>query len=282
MGNNFLLVSDKSVENILPVTIESLKRRGNAKSIAVVVPSQEISRFSYLSETGVSIISEDEILPHWCKQKIRDRIKMKDRAGWYLQQFLKLAYGTSQGLKKYVIWDSDTVLIRNMVIESGDIVNINLAREYHKPYFETFKKITGYKTVLGRSAISQYIQIHTEIVEALINRICTYTGDPDWVNAILSRLDGKSQSEFSEYETYANFVAVESPDRIKLVNNKWFRNGSDVVKLQDVTPLMSAQAKLHLVEKLFSGFNYVAFERHNCSRFRRIASHLMLHFKVGS
>ena len=77
----------------------------------------------------------------------------------------------------------------------------------------------------------------------------------DWIEAVLRALPGTSASEFSEYETYANYFESRHPGSIELRSQKWFRYGREVFPKTDAT--------LEEIARRFDGYDYVAFERHD-------------------
>jgi hypothetical protein len=270
---HFLLVAEKSLIDIIPITIKSIEKYGNPESISIIVPSGEIDKFRRLELGDVELIPEDAVLPAWPLKRIKSKIPFPDRAGWYLQQFLKLEFGDFAKLSKYVIWDADTIMLSKINFQSGDQTILNLSREYHEPYFSTYRKIFDHNPQLKRSAISQYILIDNAVCFSMKQEIIKGKEGDDWIDVVLGSLSGTSESEFSEYETYANYLYHFSPSKIELRASKWFRYGAEI--FPDWSSL-----KLETIERYFSGYAYVAFERHRKKRLRFIMAHIARVFRA--
>jgi hypothetical protein len=200
--------------------------------------------------------------------------RQPQRAGWYLQQFLKLSFGQYAGVFRYLIWDADTVLLKPIEFFDGEMVLLNRAREFNKPYFDTFERLLGYAAPLKSSVISQYAPIESAHVGEMQNQIESRHGR-EWIEAVLAGLPGDFQSEFSEYETYGNFLASRYPHKIRLVRHKWLRYGADVVGNVETQSLEALKRK-------FARYSYVAFERHQSSIAKSLGTRACWMFGWGS
>ena len=149
--------------------------------------------------------------------KIKQLIKIKNkyavgRSGWYIQQFLKMIYCRLCHNKFYLIWDSDTIPLKEVNMFSSDRKPIfDVKTEYHKPYFIALKKIFP---ELGKkynfSFISEHMLINTKLMKNMIRRIAfnkNLIGNT-WYEKIINCIDIKylPGSGFSEFETYGTFV----------------------------------------------------------------------------
>ena len=272
----YLLVAEKSLINIIGQTVSALEKHASPAAIYVVVPSSQLEIFRAVLTNRVILVSEEDVLPTWPLMRVKAMLpKQPERAGWYLQQFLKLGFGSYAGVARYVIWDADTVMLQPPVLERNSRVVMNTAKEYHQPYFDTFRRLFGASPTLPRSMISQYMLIDTAICLQMQQEICSRNQGADWIEALLQALPGKSISEFSEYETYANYLAQINPAGIELQTNKWFRYGSEIFPDQGAV-------SLEQIEKRFAGYGYVAFERHGHSVLKLLIARLYLLAGFGS
>jgi hypothetical protein len=263
----YLLVAERSVLGLVSVVIESLEAHGDPNKIYLVVPGAQLSEFARTRCRSHQLIAEEDVLPAWTLAKVRSMLpRHPDRAGWYLQQFLKLGFGMSVGISRYVVWDADTVMLTAPKFVDGQQVLMNAAREYHSPYFKTYERLLGRPPTLRKSMISQYMLIDTEVVVALKNTIERIHG-AEWIEAILKNLSHQSASEFSEYETYANFLESERPGTVVVINEKWFRYGAELMP-------KTRELELKMAERKFRGYAYVAFERHKPSVARKMVANL--------
>ena len=267
----YLLVAEKSLLKIIGKTVSALEKHASPSGIYVVVPGDQLDAFRAVLGGRVILVPEEDVLPEWPLARVKSMLpKQPGRAGWYLQQFLKLGFGKYAGVARYVIWDADTVMLQPPVLERGARVVMNTAKEYHQPYFDTFRRLFGFAPSLRRSMISQYMLIDSAICLQMEQEICARGQDADWIDVLLRGLPGTSISEFSEYETYANYLAHINQDGIELQTSKWFRYGSEIFPDHE-------SVSLEQIEKWFAGYGYVAFERHGTNFVKYLrAKYLML------
>jgi len=253
----YLLVAERSVLPIIGCVVESLEKYADASSITTVVPEADMESFRNGRCGRHRILSEEEVLPEWPLGRIRSLLHAyPDRAGWYLQQFLKLNFGRATNVAHYVVWDADTVMLAcPEYLQEGHVL-MNSSRQYNRSYFQTYCELFGAPPVLTRSVITQYMLIETRIVHELQAEL-EQRHKCDWVEAILRVIPGTTISEFSEYETYANYYEWRHPGSIQLEEYKWFRYGAYVFP--------DADRSLEAIEARFHGYGYVAFERHKSS-----------------
>jgi len=254
----------------------SLEKHANPAGIYVVVPAGQRDAFREVLADRVQVVVEEDVLPNWPLSRVKSMLpKQPRRAGWYLQQFLKLGFGQYAHVPRYVIWDADTVMLRPPVLEKDGKVVMNTAKEYHQPYFDTFRRLLGVAPVLPRSMISQYMRIDSAVCLQMQQEISARGQGDGWIEVLLRGLPGTSISEFSEYETYANYLAHINPAGIELQTSKWFRYGSEIFPDQE-------SVSLEQIEKRFAGYGYVAFERHDCNVVKRIFANVFVFFSLGT
>lgn len=253
----YVLVAERSVLPTIRTVLAGLEANGNPASITIVPPTSQVAEFRSNCAATVQVVAEDDVLPDWSLSRVRSMLPNHNNPGWYLQQLLKLSYGFYAGVPEYVVWDADTVMLSPVRFKQDGAVLMNIAREQHRPYLETFRRLFGYAAPLDRSLVSQYMCVDTDIVGEMRKEIARRHGC-DWIEAILSVLPGELLHEFSEYETYGNFLASTHPTKLKLERQQWFRHGSELVRDLESTDLEALRDK-------FAGYAYVAFERHHPS-----------------
>ncbi len=273
--NHYVLVAEKSLLPVIGATLDGLGRHGDPSAIRVIVPGAQVELFKPLVPASVDLIAEEELLPDWPLVRVRSRLpRHPGRAGWYLQQFLKLEYGRWAAVERYVVWDADTVMLRRPPFWDGDCVLFAKARERHEPYFDTIERLLGHRAVLACSAIAQYMPMESAAVADLKQRMQSGTSG-DWIEAVLAVLRDDDPSEFSEYETYANYFAKHHAGRMRMVDLPWFRYGAQVLSLQ-------GRISLDEVARRFSRYDLVAFERHPGSLVKKLAARAMNALGIGS
>ena len=254
MKTQALLVAEKSVLPILRQSITGLFKWGIADEVIVAIPSRDMSAFAEFRGPSIQVVAEDEFLAGHSLGSIRGWLgSYGNRSGWYLQQFVKLGFARLASEAHYLIWDADTVALGPIEMVRNGRTQMVIAKERHQPYFETYERLFLIKPQLRVSAISQYMRIATVFAREMLDKI-EQTHGRDWIEAVLSVLPLKCASEFSEYETYANYIHLEHPQEVEFVHRKWFRHGSDILRM-DQAPSNEE------IEGCFKGYACVAFER---------------------
>jgi len=184
----------------------------------IFIGNEEINKLIKEKKSSLSFpiifINENLLID---SNKIKQLIKIKNkyavkRSGWYIQQFLKMIYCRLCHNKYYLIWDGDTIPIKEVKMFSNDGKPIfDVKTEYHKPYFFTLKRIFP---ELGKkysySFISEHMIINNKLMKKMIKRIAfnkNIIGNT-WYEKIINCIDIKDlpRSGFSEFETYGTFV----------------------------------------------------------------------------
>ncbi len=138
--------------------------------------------------------------------------RSKMGAGWYFQQFLKMAFALSKycDTDYYLSWDSDTIPLRKI-----DFFNENkkpyftMKSEHHTPYFVAIERLLGCIKFNNHSYIAENMMFNKSIMTELINRIQSNNGvvGATWFEKIVNVIEPESVSPmgFSEFETYGNY-----------------------------------------------------------------------------
>jgi len=275
MSDLALLVAERSVLPVVEKSLTSLFQLAEINRATVVVPARQLSEFARLTTPAIEIVAEDDVIPRHISQSIAARLGARQaRAGWYLQQFVKLAFCKCVETSRYVIWDADTVLLQPINFFRDGRLQLAAAKEHHRPYFKTFERLMGARPVLRSSAISQYMPVDVSCAKEMLEKV-ERIHNRHWIDAILSVLPLQGDSEFSEYETLANYMALSHPDKVSFVRHRWFRYGSDICG-STTLPGIDEMASI------FSGYAYVAFERHLHSARKRKMLRLMLKLGISS
>ncbi len=148
------------------------------------------------------------------------------RAGWYLQQLIKLHFPlvVSDCLDHVLVVDADTIFLRrSRFIENGRVV-FNIGAEFHRPYFEHMQRMhPSLQKRLPYSGITHCMLFNrhwlaelTELVEAGHNQTAFW-------KIFLASIDVKyrEMSGATEYETYFNFCLDRHPDGLCIRRFRW-------------------------------------------------------------
>lgn len=180
----------------------------------------------------VRFMDENAVVPYLnftaVKRAMLERTVFAERTGWYFQQFLKMAYAYICEDEWYLLWDADTIPLRNISFMSGRSKGIlDVKTEYHRPYFWTLEKILGIKKCIRESFIAEHMLINRKVMLDLIGRIegnQNLQGQYFFEKIIHSvRAVDLRDSGFSEFETYGNFVMQYYPQMYTLRRLKTLR-----------------------------------------------------------
>jgi hypothetical protein len=210
------------------ISIPAVLQYIRASTYAIVVPHADLPRFRAVLPGEVTVIAEESLLGDWTIQKIAESLPqgVATRAGWYLQQLLKLeAVRQMMTTSEALIWDGDTVPMRPMIFkDAAGRIGFYVGREHYGPYFDTTRRLLGMERAVPHSFIAQCMCVRVSWIQELLEKIEQRTGK-GWIDAILSSIPGKSPSEFSEYETIGTFVATTHRPDIFINPRPWFRWG---------------------------------------------------------
>jgi len=156
------------------------------------------------------------------------------RAGWYLQQLLKLDFRTVEPrvTNNYLVLDADTTFKRpTEFIDVEGRYLLTVATEFHAPYFEHMRQLIPWlNRVTRHSGVSHHMFFSEVILSKLIQLVQRYT-DEDWATAFLKCVDPRYYGAgASEYELYFNFAVSLFPDRVRLRELHWNDQYNDVRK----------------------------------------------------
>lgn len=228
-----LCVSSKH-KDIALKAIRSLYLFSQSRKIFVITSLNNFTFFENRLETRlpVYLLDEDQLIENINLRVIQNifdqRIGSHQRSGWYFQQFLKMYIcNLSDVADHYLIWDSDTILLRAVdFFDKDGRVLVNPTTQYHQPYFNLITKILGIKKQVIFSFISEHFMIRKTYMKELISNFTTR--DTSWVELILNSIDNQDlrRSGFSEYETYGNFIALNYKNSFNCRPIKSTRNGA--------------------------------------------------------
>lgn len=217
---------DVAINNI-PYIIKHIKPKA-----IVVISSNEVKK--KLSDyKNIIFLDEDNLVNGLDFQNIEILIKKchgnPKRSGWYFQQFLKMAYAFCCEEDCYLLWDADTVPLRDIEFIKDDKYILDLKSEYHKPYFTTIKKLIGIDKVLRESFICEHMIIDKDIMKeliCLIEKNKNIDGIYFW-EKILHSIIRKDidMNGFSEYETYGSYSLRNYPERFCFRKLETLREG---------------------------------------------------------
>lgn len=263
-----LVVAGKDLDN-LDLVCKNLIRYVKPEKIVVITNDTTKAENKVISNNilDVQVIHENEILK---PLKSLDISSLKiagfpSRYFWYYQQFLKILYARHSKSKYYLIWDADTIPLKTMCFfNDKKKVKITCGNEKrHQEYVDTNKLLLDRVDVANKSFISQHMMIDRDVMLSLISKI-ENKFLTNFQAAVLANLQGKSLSQFSEYELYANYYTSIKSDYV-IIKASWFRYGAS---LCGFTPNEND------LNKLSRYYEYVAFEKFDVGIFKRVRAYI--------
>ena len=249
----------KLTSHYLPKYVDSLE-------YLLIVPDNEVSFFCDITPTIWAIRGEREFFYDYSKHAIDKRMSGENvgRAGWYLQQFLKINAIVDPVLSDddYVlIWDADTVPLKKLMFvndANSPKLMFYSGSEFHKPYFLTLKKIFGIERVGNFSFIAQCLPTKVAWVREMLSPLS------DYVDSVLSALPGESFSEFSEYESIGSFCFSRYKSDVMLNYRHWCRWCGGVFGISQFAIVNRVILSIYSIF-----YDYVAFEKSQISIWKR-------------
>ena len=143
------------------------------------------------------------------------------RAGWYLQQFLKLAWAYQTKDPYYLVLDADTIPLNHLdfISDNGKFL-FTKKIEYNKPYFDTIGNIFGSKLYKKAdfSFVAEHMIFSSCYVKEMLYMITENNllkGESFWEKILYAiKIDDIKKAGFSEFETYGNYMFLYHPDLI--------------------------------------------------------------------
>ncbi len=221
--------------DIARIAIQQLVRNAQPRTVYVITTQQNFVRFAGLNVGQLRLVDEDQLIPSVdlgaVKGFLSERGANAGHAGWYFQQFLKMAACTLQDIAPhYLIWDADTIMLRTMSFFDDDgRALVAMQREYNPEYFRTYKRLLNMERSATFSFIAEHMMVRTTFMRELIQAIDKGSlTNGQWVWAVLSAIDESklSYSAFSEFETYGNYVNSTHRDSMAFREIRSLRAGA--------------------------------------------------------
>lgn len=216
---------------ILRLALAGLRRFVQMKRLYVITAAANFGRFQKVLGPEVELLDEDSMTPGLTLRQLRSLALpgLPKAAGWYLQQFDKLAFSFRQTDDDYyLIWDSDTVPLRPLeFFDAEGKMCFTISDEEHPPYLENFRKLIRQEPLREFSFIAQHMIVQKSIVREMLGRIeSNFPGNDSWAGKIMRNLEGTHSNLFSEYETLGHYVKANYPERATYRRIPWLREAA--------------------------------------------------------
>ncbi len=207
----------------------------------VIVPEHEVELFKFYTAPQFNILSEKEVLPELNKKDIERILGNKTRAGWYLQQLLKIkALLLSPDQTINLIWDADTIPFRNIQFFTNEKLKYFKSTECHKPYFTHIQNTLGLEKKADFSFIAQCFLAPQLWVKDYVAALENVSGKK-WYQAILENIAPNESSGFSEYESMGTFFLAHHASEMHITDEAWLRFGNSKIGLEQITEKLQSE-----------------------------------------
>lgn len=242
-------VVEKDVD-VLAYAIQGIRKHLKHKNnVYIVAPLSEAIK--KVAEANGAIYLDEKEVCSITKDDISFTVNGNDRSGWLYQQILKYSFGNIGQGSHFLVLDSDTFFIKDIIFEKNGKFYFDFSDEFHVPYYKSYERLTGLKHSSTISFITHYMLFDKNRLAQLKLHIQQHTGH-DIIEAIKSLIGtSESQSIFSEYETYANFCIHNWPSEYSI--RYWFNESYSRKQLH-----MAAQIKT-----IDNNTKSISFHSHN-------------------
>ena len=199
-----------------------------ADHYTVFVPDAELKEFRRITPSYIEVAPEESLDFGFFAplEAAVERAGNTLRHGWYLQQFLKIQALLSSQAERIVLWDADCVPVQKMLLFSDEGLPIYMrATEHHRPYFEAIERLTGLSRPQDFSFISPGLPFLKSWANQFVNHLESTHTNNTWFEAIISAIDFREESGFSEYETLGSWVASQQEGNFLTRAVSWERHG---------------------------------------------------------
>lgn len=210
---NTLIYSMPFLVKYLP--IKNIRIIGN-KKVYDILDNKNV----WQKDNRIDFIDEEQIIKLCDVKETIKRIagdeESYQRAGWYLQQFIKMKYAFLCEEEYYIVWDADTIPLQKKNFFENERPVFFMKDEYNVAYFETMPRLVeGLKKIEDKSFIAEHMIINSKVMRAMIDEIeSTNAEGKEFWEKILHCINPKDikYSGYSEFETYGNYCMLRYPD----------------------------------------------------------------------
>lgn len=217
--------------DIIGWSISYLQKNLNPARIVFIGPSKIANMIP--KGQNIFFIDGNTIARGMTKESIADIIReiapgttAYRRAGWYLQQMIKLGYAQISQEELYLVWDADAVPMQKLEFyDEGTKKGIFFSggRHHHLTYYKSISRLLEQNILPSNenTYVGHYMLMMKHIVKDMLQQIErneTLHGNIWWEKIMYSiEADDIGKSGFSEFETYGEFVNLYYP------NSYWMR-----------------------------------------------------------
>lgn len=222
-----LFVSTLKDLDVLPFSIDfALKAvaHHSEANVVVVVPPADFPEVLKLLDRKlkVRVIKETDLVSHEYISLLRNKFGW--RAGWVLQQLLKVTWVCNSSSQAVLVIDSDTLLLspRAWISKTGKQI-LTPTWEYHIPYFDFLNKFANFPKRPKSSFVPHHMLMQPKIFREALSRSLFHNLD-GLMSELLGQDFGSEVSPFCiEYEFYAQYLIMNHKELVEL--RRWSNFG---------------------------------------------------------
>jgi hypothetical protein len=158
----------------------------------VFVPEEEVVGFGL-----------DRLMPIWNGQN-------RSRAGWLLQQFLKLNCDAVSDANAILVLDADTVFVSNVALEDAGSYVLQYNDGYMECYDHSTIRLLGTARLSSFSFVCHHMLMQRRLLQAFREELESRFGK-SWIDVIIENIRPGDFQALSEYELYGNFACMKEP-----------------------------------------------------------------------
>lgn len=201
-------------------SVASLRRHLPIRRIFVMGSAGVVDAVKAWRMPELVAVDEDDVVPRMRLDTVR-RMHVAagrdpKRSGYYFQQFLKLGMALREDvLEHYLVWDSDTVLLRPMEFftRDGKILITVFPIEMKRAHRDIARTLLDQEVPADTSFIREQMMFRKPWVREMLDRIeavgrTVDGGERTWAERIMDEILKRPEQNFgfSEFETYASFI----------------------------------------------------------------------------
>ena len=235
-----LFVSTAKDFDVLVASIEfASKATSHHKSVSyhVIVPRMEIEQCKELLKDlpfQINVMNEEIFIDDELLLQLRSSFSF--RAGWVIQQILKVSFVMNSQAPGVLVIDSDTLLLEPRIwLDSESNQILTPTWEYHPAYYK-FLNSRGISRVRPKyTFVSHHMLMQPRIFREAFS-VAGWKDLDELVMTLVAIPKSEEESPFSiEYELYAQYMIIHYPDLVRL--EKWSnvgfaRNGKSMTDIE--------------------------------------------------
>lgn len=210
-----------SLKFAIPASVSSCSFQESV-NIKLIVPQIDVAQANIIAglfpHLSISVVPEEDMIPSDSLIAIKERFGW--RAGWVIQQILKVEAVRNSNFPGVLIIDSDTVLLQPRLWLDHELNQLLCASwEYNRPYYEFLNKKSLCEIVPKYTFVTHHMLMQPRFLREALE-IAGWDNLESLVSDLINTSDQNEVSPFCiEYELYGQYMIHLRADKVKL--RKW-------------------------------------------------------------